>query len=270
MRLTVLGSGSCELRRGRSSPAYLLEHQGFHLLLDLGQGALRRLLESGADPGDLGAVFLSHAHPDHLADLVPLLFALNYDPALRGQAQISLLAHEGLAPLVAGLQGLFGHWLSPSPERLTPHWLPPGARMELGPFSLRVEATPHTPHSLACRLEAQGLSLVYLGDSPASPGLAELCQGAGLVICHCAGSDQVPKPGHMHPRAAGLLGREAGAGALLLSHLYREVDPGQALEGARAFFGGPLWAARDLMVLELGPLGARLAARGLDPEDGVL
>ncbi|MCA1989723.1 MAG: MBL fold metallo-hydrolase, partial [Desulfarculus sp.] len=98
MLLMVLGSGSCELRADRSSPAYFLRAGGFDLLLDLGAGAWRRLTEAGGDPSRVGAVALSHAHPDHLADLIPLLFALNYDPELSQRASLDLLGHRDLEP----------------------------------------------------------------------------------------------------------------------------------------------------------------------------
>ncbi len=261
MLLTVLGSGTCELRVERSSPAYLLEAGGRGVLLDLGQGTLRRLVESGRDPADLAGVLISHPHPDHLADLVPLLFALNYDPALRRRARLVLAAHAGLAPLLAGLQGLFSPWLSPPPERLEPLWLEPGQEFDLGTWRGRAVAARHHPQSLAFRLEHAGASLVYLGDSEADPGLVELCLGADLVVAHCAGSDQAPKEGHLHPRAAGLLAREARAGALLLSHFYSDVDPLEATASAGAQFGGPVWAARDLMILEVLPGLAEPLAR---------
>jgi ribonuclease BN (tRNA processing enzyme) len=256
----VLGSGSCELRRERSSPAYLLEAQGFALLLDLGQGALRRLLDSGRDPAALGAVLLSHHHPDHLGDLIPLLFALNYDPHMRQNASLRLVAHAGVQPLLSGLQGLFGSWLSPPPERLAPTWLEPGQGLELGPFRLGVAAGEHTPLSLAFRLELAGASLVYLGDSAASPDLARFCQGADLLIAHCAATDQAPKAGHLSPGQAGCLAAQARVGALLLSHFYAEVDPTQALETAQAHFPGTIWAARDLMALTIAPGRCRISA----------
>lgn len=249
----MLGSGSCELRRERSSPAYLLEAQGFSLLMDLGQGALRRLLDTGRDPAALGAVLLSHHHPDHLGDLLPLLFALNYDPHMREAANLRLLAHAGLAPLLAGLQGLFGTWLSPPPGKLDPVWLDPGQETVLGPGLVRVAAAWHTPHSLAFRLECAGASLVYLGDSPAIPDLAPFCQDAGLLIVHCAGSDQEPKPGHASPRQAGDLASQAGAKALLLSHFYGDVDPEAAVASAGSRFPGPVWAARDYLTLDVTP-----------------
>ncbi|MFH1060946.1 MAG: ribonuclease Z [Pseudomonadota bacterium] len=245
MRLTVLGSGSCELRAQRSSPAYLVEHQGYGLLLDLGAGAWRRLTELGRDPAAVAAVVLSHPHPDHLGDLVPLLFALNYDPHLNRGPGLDLAAPAGMEPILAGLQAAFGAWLRPPPERLRCWWLEAGQGMVLGPLAITCAPAAHTPQSLAWRLAADGASLVYLGDSEAAPWLIDFCRGADLLLAHCAGSDLSPKPGHIHPRAAGELARAAGVGALVLSHFYRDVDPGQAAASAAAIFGGPVWAATD-------------------------
>lgn len=257
MLLTVLGSGSCELRADRSSPAYLLRAGGFDLLLDLGAGAWRRLAEAGGDPSRVGAVALSHAHPDHLADLIPLLFALNYDPELSRRASLDLLGHRDLEPLVAGLQSLFGSWLTPPPERLRCRWLAPGQSLALGPLTIHTAAANHAPTSLAWRVECQGRCLVYLGDSRATPELARFSRGADLIIAHCAGDDANPKPGHLHPRAAGEMARQAEAGGLLLSHFYRAVDPDLAVASAAAVFAGPVWAARDLGRWRLGDDGPR-------------
>ncbi len=255
MLLTVLGSGTCELRADKSSPAYLLESGGACLLLDLGQGALRRLMEAGRDPAALAAVLISHPHPDHLADLIPLLFALNYDPRLAAQARLSLLAHSGLQEVLAGLDQAFSPWLRRDPARLTTTWLEPGQGLSLAGLAITAAKAFHMPSSLAYRLERGAASLVYLGDSQATPELAAFCQGAGLIIAHCAGSDQNPKDGHLTPSAAGGLARQAKAQALLLSHLYAQVDPGQALAAAQAAFPGPVWLARDLAAWRAGADG---------------
>lgn len=64
MRLTVVGcSGSLA---GPESPAscYLLEADGFRLVLDLGNGAVGALQHYTGLP-DIDVVCLSHLHPDH-------------------------------------------------------------------------------------------------------------------------------------------------------------------------------------------------------------
>ncbi len=248
MKLTVLGSGNCELRRERSSPAYLLEIDGRLFMLDLGQGAWRRFLDTGADPFRLEAVFISHHHLDHLADLLPLLFALRYDPGMAQNARVHLLAHQELEPILHGLAEVLGRAVQPPEGTFHPHFLSPGQDLELGGLRITTAPARHIATSLAFRLEHQGRSLVYLGDSAYDPGLVTLARGAGLLVAHCAASEENPK--HLHPAAAGRLAAEAEVETLLLSHLNRHMDPGRAVADAGRRFSGRVLAARDLMTLE--------------------
>ncbi len=251
LTLTVLGSGSCELRAERSSPAYLVTAGEAKLMLDLGQGAWRRLVEEGHRPEQVRAVLISHHHLDHLSDLLPLLFALKHDPVMRENAELRLVGHARLEPVLAGLAGVFGSWVQPPPERLKVELVEPGQSLSLAGLEITTAPARHLETSLAYRLEYAGGSLVYLGDSEATEELAALARGAELLVVHCAATDDNPKPGHLHPLAAGRLAREAGVKTLLLSHLYREVDPELAVRSAGSVFEGLVLAARDGLVVEL-------------------
>ena len=245
----VLGSGCSELNPQRSSPAYLVGAGEQWLMLDLGQGAWRRLMEAGFAPALVSAVLLSHHHLDHMADLLPLLFALNYDAGLKAQARMTLVAHAGFARVWEGLGQLFGDWVRPAPENLATRWLEPGDRTTLGALELACAASAHIQTSLAYRLTWGEQSLVYLGDSALCPGLDQLARGADLLVCHTVGDPEHPNPKHMHPAQAGALARVAGVGGLVLSHLYADQDPGLAVASAAGEFGGPVWAARDHLEL---------------------
>src|SRR5580698_10882582 len=79
MRLTIIGcSGSFP---GPESPAssYLLEAEGFRLVLDLGNGALG-VLQRHASLYDIDAVALSHLHADHCLDMCGYWVARRYGP----------------------------------------------------------------------------------------------------------------------------------------------------------------------------------------------
>lgn len=251
MSLTVLGSGSCELRQARSSPAYLLRAGKTAAMLDLGQGAWRRLLEQGVAPVSLQGVLLSHHHLDHMGDLLPLLFALNYDPVMNEKARITLCGHSGLARIMEGLAGVFGDWVRPPERNLQTVWLEPGDMAQLGGISIRAAAARHMETSLAYRLEYEGLCLVYLGDSEYDAALADFARGADLMVAHSAATDANPKPGHIGPSQAGRLAAQAEAKALLLSHFYREVDPLKAVTAAGKEFNGKVFAAEDGLCLDL-------------------
>src|SRR6187455_3425458 len=74
MRLTVLGGSGGFPGAGGACSGYLIEHDGFRLLVDPGYAIVPRLLE--IMPADtIDAVLVSHGHPDHVADLNPLLRA---------------------------------------------------------------------------------------------------------------------------------------------------------------------------------------------------
>jgi ribonuclease BN (tRNA processing enzyme) len=60
----------------------LLRSKAAAVVLDLGSGALGKLQVAIA-PDALGAIVISHMHPDHFFDLVPLRYGLKYGPAKR-------------------------------------------------------------------------------------------------------------------------------------------------------------------------------------------
>ena len=74
MELTVLGGSGAWPGPGGACSGYLVVHEGFRLLVDPGYAVLPRLLEE-IRATRVDAVFVSHGHPDHCADLNPLLRA---------------------------------------------------------------------------------------------------------------------------------------------------------------------------------------------------
>jgi ribonuclease BN (tRNA processing enzyme) len=79
MRVTVIGcAGSFP---GPDSPAscYLLEAEGFHLVIDMGNGALG-VLQRYAELFGVDAICLSHLHADHCVDLGAYWVARQFAP----------------------------------------------------------------------------------------------------------------------------------------------------------------------------------------------
>jgi ribonuclease BN (tRNA processing enzyme) len=70
VRLTVLGGCGAWPSADQACSGYLVEHDGFRLLIDPGYAILPRLLQ-GLDADEVDAVLVSHGHPDHCADLMP-------------------------------------------------------------------------------------------------------------------------------------------------------------------------------------------------------
>ncbi|SEP51799.1 MBL fold metallo-hydrolase [Amycolatopsis saalfeldensis] len=76
-RLTVLGSCGAWPEPGRACTGFLLSHNGFNFVIDLGYGTASRLLTHTA-ARDVDAVVITHEHPDHMADLSALGRAWHY------------------------------------------------------------------------------------------------------------------------------------------------------------------------------------------------
>jgi ribonuclease BN (tRNA processing enzyme) len=90
MKITVLGGCGAWPAAGQACSGYLVEHEGFRLLLDPGYATLPRLLTHTAAE-QVDAVLISHGHPDHCADLNPLL----PNAGLRLTADGRVLAYTG-------------------------------------------------------------------------------------------------------------------------------------------------------------------------------
>lgn len=81
--LIVLGSSSGVPQAGRASSGYLLKSAGSATLFDCGGGVTMSFLQTGINPLEIGRIFISHTHPDHVCDL-PLMIQLIY---LKGRTQ---------------------------------------------------------------------------------------------------------------------------------------------------------------------------------------
>ena len=79
MEITVLGKSPSWQDAGGACSGYLIENNGFVLLLDCGNGVFSKLRRF-ADYVEVDAVLISHLHADHFLDLIPFAYALTYAP----------------------------------------------------------------------------------------------------------------------------------------------------------------------------------------------
>ena len=70
-RLVVLGGCGAWPEPGRACSGFVLEYDGFRIVLDLGYGTLPRLLTllGSVSAAGVDAVVVTHEHPDHMVDL---------------------------------------------------------------------------------------------------------------------------------------------------------------------------------------------------------
>lgn len=248
MRLTVIGcAGSMPGPAGPAS-CYLVEHDGFRLLLDLGNGALGHVMRH-VELADLDAVVLSHLHSDHCADLNALYVARVYGPYSGGR-RLPVLGPESAAHRLADAYGL-----RHNPGMTgTFDFRTLSQQVEIGPFRLRHARMAHPVEAYAVRLDAAGSSLVYSGDTGPNDDLAALAEGADVLLCEASFVDGEDNPPDLHLTGveAGRVAARAGVGTLVVTHVPPWNDRDVAAAEAATVFAGTVAAATPGLVLTVG------------------
>jgi ribonuclease BN (tRNA processing enzyme) len=242
VRLRVLGSCGAWPAAGQACSGYLVEYEEFRLLVDVGYATVPRLLQ-WVDAGEVDAVFISHGHPDHCADLNPLLRAraLSDEPP----PPLAVYALPGALDAVLALDrpGMLA-------DAYVLHELTAGKHVYVGPFRLDSRLLPHWVPNLGVPLGAGGQVIAYTGDSGPSPDVVELAQEADLLLAEATYADQVPADSRRYLSSAHQAGQQAaqaGAGQLALTHLWPGTDPAAARAAAAEQYDG----AVSVMVADL-------------------
>ena len=237
MHLTVLGcSGTFPGPRSGCS-SYLVEHEGFRLMVDAGNGAIGTL-QAFCDLLDLDAVLLTHLHADHCLDLVAYAYARRYHPL----GMPPPIPVYGPASTRRRLVGAFDR---PPVDGLRETYdfrsIGPG-RSEIGPFTVDLARVAHPIEAYAVRLTAAGRSLTYSGDTGECDDLVSLARGCDAFLCEASWHDDIANPPgvHLSGREAGEHADRAGVGRLLLTHLVPWSDPERTLTEATGAFSGRL------------------------------
>ena len=235
MRLTVIGAGPAYSDEPAAIGAcYLLEHEGAAVVLDLGHGAFAGLA-GRIRPERLSGIAISHLHPDHFIDLVPLRHWLRYH--LPDPGRLVVHAPRALAERLDALHGEPGF----TAVALDVEPLTPGTR-RIGAFDVEVARVAHTDDSYGFRVSGgPGLpALVYSGDVGAAGDIKPLIRrGDGLLVEASFGPGPVP-PGaaHLDGPAVGALADVTQPGRVLLTHLLPDQDPIATIAAVRASFAG--------------------------------
>lgn len=119
------------------------------------------------------------------------------------------------------------------------------------PFEIRSAPVVHNPESLAFRVEYQGKSLVYSGDTDFSPALIELAREADLLVLECSAPEGAKVSGHLTPSLAGQIAGQARVKRLLLTHFYPPCDEADLISPCASYFAGEIILARDFLTIDL-------------------
>lgn len=235
---------------GPDSPAssYLVrtEHEGrtWSIVLDLGNGALGTLQRHVA-PHEVDAFFLSHLHVDHCIDMCGLYVMMKYLPGGHGRDVMPAWGPTGTG---SHLRRAYG---AVDSEDICGVFdfsdLVDCRSVIVGPFTVTPYRVNHPVEAFGFRVEAQGRTLTYTGDTDTCEALTPLMTGADLVLADAAfvdGRDDLPGIHMSGRRAAEAAVRAGGVQRLMLTHIPAWNDPEVCRAQAAAVWPGEVEIAK--------------------------
>ncbi|MBN1352123.1 MBL fold metallo-hydrolase [candidate division KSB1 bacterium] len=270
MKLILLGSGAVRPDLDHWGPAQVVQVGGENLLFDCGRGATMRLVQAGIPIQQLKRLFFTHHHFDHNCDFA-YLFLSSW--VLGRDVPMEIVGPRGTQAFCdALLKSAYRDDIDT--RRFHPMYSAHGCKynvrdvledeltLEYEGFRIRMVHVLHKSHildNLAYRIEADGKSIVIVGDTTMCQSLMNLAEGADLMVHECTFPTARIRSAkwesfHTAPRDLGKWAKARGVKVLVLKHY--AIQPGVEIETmfdeVKAEFGDQgLIAGHDLMTLEV-------------------
>lgn len=235
MKVTVVGYWGGYPAKDGATSAYLVETNGFSLLIDIGSGALSKLqLFKNID--EIDAVIISHYHHDHIADLGVLQYAKRVHYYVTGQ--------ENTLPI-------YGHTEDQAAfQRLTSEYTKGigyeiHRPLQIGPFTLTFLKTKHPVTCYGMRITDGKCTMVYTADTAFQEQWISFSRHADLLItdCNFFAGQNAKQAGHMTSEEGATIADLAQVKALLLSHLPQKGNLEQLRREASQIYPGTIYLA---------------------------
>ena len=209
--------------------------------MDCGNGSFANL-QYHANPSDLTAVVISHAHPDHCVDIYGLYVLYKYGLECDG---LPVYAPVGVERT---LEGLVGEWTDTFDWRLVGD----GDKVSIADADLCFSRTDHPLPTVGVDIEHGGKRLVYTADTGPGWSVEAFRSGADLVLSEATYQhDDIRAPIHLSARQAGEAARAAHARRLMITHLWPTLDPVASVEESSEAFGRAVTLAAPHLVTHL-------------------
>jgi ribonuclease BN (tRNA processing enzyme) len=219
LRLTVLGCSSAPPDEAWPAAGFLLEWGSTTLLLDVGQGVVRRL-QRLMDPTRLSAVVVGHMHADHYLDLVGLRYLFPWGEAASDPLPLHLPPGgrerlDALAIAISERPGFFDAGFAAREYE-------PGQPLQIGQLTVRFVRGRHYVPAWGVVVEApDGSRLGYTGDTGPSDSVVAAMRGVDLLMIEAglrSTAHDDPERGHLTAEEAIEMAVRSESRSALLVH----------------------------------------------------
>lgn len=240
--LTLLGTGTCQIEQERRAASVLLNLNGTHILFDCGHGVVQRLLEVGVHPNTLQHVVLSHFHPDHVSDLIPLFQAGAWSRKDQRTTDLHIYGPKGIHALIDSYIHIFGRsaFEQPSYALIVHEITRDSFTIDAHNFA-SVSLPPAGNHGIRFRCNNKTYALT--GDSYFHQREIDFLREVDLAVIDS---------GHVGDDEIIALAVASQAQVIVCSHLYRDLDATYLQEQAtKKEYTGKIMVGHDLMSFDL-------------------
>ncbi|MCC2250301.1 MBL fold metallo-hydrolase [Virgibacillus sp. AGTR] len=212
MQVTTIGYWGAYPEVNEATSCYLVQENDTNILLDCGSGALAKL-QNHISLEDLDAVFISHTHTDHMADIYSLEYAMLIQTQLGNRTRpldIYIYAED-----IASLSFEYPGIVSVHQLQLTDH-------IFVGDLHVTFSENKHEIPCCAMKVtNPQGSSLVYSADTGYCDAIIEFSQSADLLIIECSFYEAQYRKikGHLNTTDVSTIITKSKARKVVITHL---------------------------------------------------
>ncbi|WP_052256834.1 MBL fold metallo-hydrolase [Salinicoccus sp. YB14-2] len=212
MKCTIVGMWGGFPKKNEPTSGYLVEKDGFAILLDAGSGVAANV-QNYIELNELHHLFISHYHYDHSVDLGAFMFGRMIGTYIGGTKK-----HLNIyGPADGDVAGQVE-----KTDFNTFHPYNKDSEIKVGPFTVTFHKNTHPVETYAMKItDDEGQVLVYTADSSYEDSLTRFAQNADVLITECSHyeGEDAERLGHMNAEEAALLADKSGAKKVVLSHL---------------------------------------------------
>ena len=285
-KLHVLGSGTPTPTKERWGSCFVLEIPGEQIMFDCGPASTYKMILMDLDPKKVNNLFFTHHHSDHDLDY-PCFLLTRWETSIGNEENLNIYGPPPTELLTTRLIdldiGAFAHDLIARTNHplslnayqirggVLPRQLPKNIARDISPgevintknakvtSTLAEHVEPYLD-SLAYKVEAEGLSIVFTGDTRPCKTVVELARDADYLVCICSGLQSdiegTPEDDYMSGSIdAGMMAKEANVSNLMLVHEgYNLSDPKNlkdAIDGIKNIYDGNVIQTNELKTYDL-------------------
>ena len=266
MQGILLGTGFPAPDPDRAGPSNAVIVGEKLFMVDTGRGVTLRLSAVEKRPSRVDAVFLTHLHSDHTADL-PDLFTTTW---IVGRSKpLELYGPKGVKEAAEGVRKFLAEdihirrdlagMLPGGGAEINAHVVQPGVVYDDGEVKVIAFAVDHKPvePAFGYRFESHGRVIVFSGDYHPHDDTVAAVKGADVLVSEVLVPEYFKREDdavaerlrryHCTPEQAAELAQKAGVKKLIFTHITPPSASDEIVERARKLFSGEVIAGTDLM-----------------------